>query len=199
MKTKKQKSQLVPTESNTIILALLVLGILILLFFVNFYRKPRMLIRDNYDTIYSPAYGKIMKIEKRSDNTLFLAIFLSPFDIHYQTYPINCIVEKITWDRTGQFNLAYDLDRSSNNEKVIHTLQTAFGNLILSQIAGFLTRRIDYYATPQQKIQSGELLGLIHFGSRVDIILPRANIFQCMVSEGERVEGQDTMIGRYRE
>jgi phosphatidylserine decarboxylase len=172
--------------------------IIILLLLAFFYRYPKETIRvNNEDRVYSPAYGKIMSIKLREDNTLYIAIFLSPLDIHYQFFPISGKVKNITYDHTGKFELAYELNKSNDNEKCIHVISNKHGDFVVYQIAGFLVRRITYYDKIGNNYESGEKMGLIHFGSRVDIIIPNADKFKLQVKEGERVSGSESLLGTY--
>jgi phosphatidylserine decarboxylase len=138
-----------------------------------------------------------MSIKRRDDNTLYIAIFLSPLDIHYQFFPVSGIVKDIIYDKTGKFELAYELNKSNDNEKCIHVINNRHGDFIVYQIAGFLVRRISYYDKINEKYESGENLGLIHFGSRVDIVIPKADIFQLYVKEGDYMSGSESMIGEF--
>ena len=186
--------------TTTIIVAIIIFLIVSIIALVcYFYRKPKTILHLNEPyKVYSPAYGKIMKITKREDDTLFIAIFLNPFDIHYQYIPISGQVQTQTHDHNGNFYLAYELNKSSQNEKSITTIQNQFGLFTIYQIAGYLVRRIDTYVKPQQQVTSGECMGLIHFGSRVDIIIPNASKFTCFVKENERVKASRSVLGEYK-
>ena len=101
------------------------IAVLICIFFflALFYRYPTEVIREgNVDKVYSPAYGKIMSIKRRKDNTLYIAMFLSPLDIHYQFFPVSGKIKDIIYDATGKYELAYELNKSNENEKCIHPL-----------------------------------------------------------------------------
>jgi phosphatidylserine decarboxylase len=176
------------------------IAVLICIFFflALFYRYPTEIIREgNVDKVYSPAYGKIMSIKRRDDNTFYIAIFLSPLDIHYQFFPVSGKVKDIIYDATGKYELAYELNKSNENEKCIHVINNKHGDFVVYQIAGFLVRRISYYDTLNKDYNSGEKLGLIHFGSRVDLIIPKADIFQLYVKEGDYVGGSESLIGEF--
>lgn len=176
----------------------IIIVICILLLLAFFYRYPTETIRErNVDQVYSPAYGKILSIKRRSDNTLYIAIFLSPLDIHYQFFPISGKVKDIIHDHTGKYELAYELNKSNDNEKCIHIINNKHGDFILYQIAGFLVRRISPYDKVGEIYESGEKLGLIHFGSRVDLIIPKADVFQLYVKEGDYMSGSESMIGEF--
>jgi phosphatidylserine decarboxylase len=98
---------------------------------------------------------------------------------------------------TGKFELAYELNKSNENEKCIHVINNKHGDFVVYQIAGFLVRRISYYDTLNKEYNSGEKLGLIHFGSRVDLIIPKADVFKLNVKEGDYVSGSESMIGEF--
>jgi phosphatidylserine decarboxylase len=168
------------------------------LFLAYFFRCPiPKLMPENEDVIYSPAYGRVMKIKHLKNDTVFIAIFLSPADIHYQFAPINGTVRRVTFDYTGEFQLAYHANKSDENEKCITEIQNRHGVFTIYQIAGFLVRRISNYLEPTKPVVTGERMGLIKFGSRVDMILPRASLLKLEVKEGDRVDGTNTVIGRY--
>lgn len=176
----------------------IVLVIALCLFLAFFFRCPiPKLIPNNEDIVYSPAYGRVMKIKHLKNDTVFIAIFLSPADIHYQFAPINGTVQRVTFDYTGEFQLAYHANKSDENEKCITEIRNRHGLFTVYQIAGFVVRRISNYLVPEKQVVTGERMGLIKFGSRVDMILPRASLLKLEVKEGDRVDGTNTVIGRY--
>lgn len=173
------------------------------IFFLVFYRCPIPLIRkSNEDYVYGPGFGRVMKITQEGDN-IFIAIFLTPLDIHYQFSPLSGIIKDIKYDRTGKFSLAYELNKSNENEKAITTITNKHGDFTVYQIAGFLVRRITTFFDVGQKVECGEKMGLIHFGSRVDIIIPKKSKdtkykdFILNVKEGDYVSGFNTLLGYY--
>jgi phosphatidylserine decarboxylase len=183
---------------DLLIKILILIVILICLFLAYFFRCPiPKLIRDNEDVVYSPAYGRVMKIKYLKNDTVFIAIFLSPADIHYQFAPINGTVQRVTFDYTGEFQLAYHANKSDENEKCITEIRNRHGLFTVYQIAGFVVRRISNYLVPSKSVVTGERMGLIKFGSRVDMILPRASLLKLEVKEGDRVDGTNSVIGRY--
>jgi phosphatidylserine decarboxylase len=178
---------------------ILIILILFLSFLLYFYRSPRTkIIHNNFDIIYSPAYGKIININKQEDK-IYISIFLRALDVHYQYAPISGKITDIKYDYTGKFNLAYELNKSNQNEKAIYTIENKRGIFEVHQIAGFFVRRISIFAVKGQQIQTGEKLGIIHLGSRVDIIIPikDANKFELYVEEGQQVCGTNTILGKY--
>ncbi len=166
--------------------------------FFYFYRLPKQkIIPNNFDIVYSPAYGEIMEIKNESEY-IYLAIFLSPFDVHYQFAPISGQFTEIKYDSTGQFNLAYELNKSNDNEKIIYSLENKRGKFIIYLIAGYLVRRISNFTEINKTVYSGETIGLIHFGSRVDIKIPNKNFkLDPNIKVGYKLNGTHSVIGKY--
>lgn len=182
-----------------VLISVSVLYILLLLV-VNFYRKPliQRIRPNNTKEVYFPAFGTVKKVEKIDGNRLFIAIFLSPLDIHYQYMPVKGVIRSIEHDDEGVYHLAFDMEKSRFNEKMIYTIETKHGEMLLYQIAGFLVRRIVTDVKVNQEVETGEQVGMIKFGSRVDLILPNADQFflhpDCTV--GASVT-PDLLVGNY--
>jgi len=184
--------------TSFLILFFLIFVIFVILV-INFYRCPTPIIRkNNEDVVYAPSFGKVLKIIQNDDDSVFVSIFLNPFDIHYQYYPVSGIIKDIKYDHTGNFALAYELNKSNENEKSITTLVNKNGEFKIYQIAGYLVRRIDNYGYVNKVVESGEMLGIIHFGSRVDIIIPKSSNFVLQVKENDIVKGFNTILGYYK-
>ena len=166
-------------------------------FIMYFYRKPSQEISSSTDTVHSPAYGKIMDIKKEHDR-IYIAIFLSPLDVHYQYAPVAGKITDIKYDSTGKFNLAYELNKSNDNEKAIYTIKNDKGKFTVYQIAGFLVRRISVYKEKADDVNIGDTLGLIHFGSRVDLLIENVKDFELLVKEGDYMNGSHSIIGKYK-
>jgi phosphatidylserine decarboxylase len=175
---------------------LVIIFVIVVFTLFFFYRYPTERTRSEPNAVYSPAYGRIMKITKQEDGTLYVAIFLSPLDIHYQFFPVSGYVKQVDYDHTGKFELAYELNKSNANEKCIHVINNEYGDFTVYQIAGFLVRRISPYDKVGQNAVSGKCMGLIHFGSRVDIIIPQEFRFKLRVKEGDYVKAT-SVLGTY--
>lgn len=173
------------------------IGLIFIFFLFYFYRKPNHSIYlNNFNKVFSPAYGRVMEIRERKDN-IYIAIFLSPFDIHYQFIPINGEIIDYKYDNNGKFELAYNLNKSKYNEKTITKLKNMRGIFYIYQIAGFLVRRIENYKKINDKVKTGQTLGLIHFGSRVDLIVPKKD-FILKIKKNQYLNGPDSIIGIYK-
>jgi phosphatidylserine decarboxylase len=168
----------------------------ILLMLLWFYRFDTLILHNIPDcVILSPAEGVISKIIKSSTHT-YVAIFMSPFNRHTQVYPANCKVIKRTYDDSGKFEIVMDLDKSKYNEKYIHTLQmTNGGTATLTQIAGFLPRVI-VASEKLGEYSAGDYLGMIKFGSRIDLLLPN-DLPDGKTLHLSTVEDSPVKIGNY--
>lgn len=166
--------------------------IVVILFLIFFNREP--VVKEIADGLTSPAYGTVYKVSH--DDTLHthtICIVLDVFDIHMQYYPIDCKVLEHTYDRTGKFNLIFDLNKSAENEKLITRVETADGEEIsITQIAGLVTRRIVWVDNADKEVKKGDKLGRILLGSRVDITFP--DTFDVVVKENQYVNGPETTL-----
>lgn len=174
---------------------MIILGIIVILFLLNFYRTPSPRGKFMINEIISPCYGTVTNIEKIENNT-HITWFLSPLDIHMQYCPVSGFIHTTNYDRTGKFYLAYNASKSRLNEKRIHVIQSIWGPITLIQVAGFLTRRIESWVTPDQDVNAGQPIGFIHLGSRVDLILP-SNGLTLEISKHNKVKGGCQRIGYY--
>ena len=149
-----------------------VIPFIILIALMIFYRYKNYTIEYNDNIIVSPAEGKITNITV-SNNRILVSIFLSVFNNHTQIYPVNGKVIDRVYDETGKFDIVIDRYKSRDNEKKIHTITMKNNNIVkVVQIAGFLPRRITSSDTVPLDVEAGEYLGMIKFGSRVDLIFP---------------------------
>ena len=161
--------------TNSLFLVLSVLMFVFLAFTIFFFRDPEREIGKN---IVSPADGKVIKIEKIKDSdvgdSIKVSIFMSILDVHVNRMPMDGKILKI--ERVeGKFFPAYS-EESEKNEKNIILAETKIGKIKIIQIAGIFARRIVCYAKEGKNIAKGERIGMIKFGSRVDLILPKDKV-----------------------
>lgn len=185
-------------------LIIAIIIIVVMIFMSYFYRKPLNTIRNDTDgknsnLITSPAYGtvyEILPVVKNDHQYTHISIFLSPADVHFQYFPTNATFVKTTYDATGKFSLAYEMNKSNENEKSITEIKTKNGDSIfITQIAGFLVRRINTKKFKEgADIKAGQELGMIKFGSRVDVEIPSE--YKILIKEGEYLYGPETIIAR---
>ena len=161
--------------TNSLFLILSVLMFVFLAFTIFFFRDPEREIGKN---IVSPADGKVIKIEKIKDSdvgdSIKVSIFMSILDVHVNRMPIDGKILKIE-KVEGNFFPAYS-EESEKNEKNIILAETKIGKIKIIQIAGIFARRIVCYAKEGKNIAKGERIGMIKFGSRVDLILPKDKV-----------------------
>ncbi len=196
---------LLPAAFLTLIFGLLgwtivtVLGICLTLFIAFFFRNPNRKIPAMPNAVLSPADGKIIYIgedqEKRyiQEKALKLSIFMSMLDVHMNRSPISAKVLKTVYN-PGKFLVAY-AEKSSllNEQNAIILLTENRVKILVVQIAGIVARRIVCYAKPGTVLKRGEILGLIRFGSRVDLYLPLTA--KPTVRVGQKVKAGETVVG----
>jgi phosphatidylserine decarboxylase len=183
--------------NNSYLIGLYIFLLILLLFF---YRHTECEIRVDDTTLLSPCEGTVLKITRRY-GYYYIAIFLSPFNRHTQIYPMNGTVISRRYDNTGEFNVVMYLGKSANNEKKTHYMLTNNGVVMsFTQIAGFLPRVISSDNRVGHRVSAGEYLGIIKFGSRVDVLIPDTDIhgneLKLSVLEGDEVCIGD-IIGKY--
>ena len=157
-----------------------------------FFRDPERTIPDDRQAVVSPADGKIIRLEQK-ENHIFLSVFLSVLDVHVTRAPIEGVITKGEYQE-GRFRVAYDERASVENEQLVITIAGEH-ELTFSLIAGIVARRIRFWKEKGQKVSKGDRIGLIRFGSRVDVMLPLN--CQCTVKIGDRVRAGSSVIARW--
>lgn len=171
---------------------------------LNFYRSPyRRFNGDTEDTVVASADGKIVAIEEVyeeeyfKDKRILVSIFMSPFNVHANWFPINGKV-LLAKHHAGRFMAAYLPKSSTENERstVVMETEDSKHQILLRQVAGAMARRIVTYAEVGEIAHIDEHLGFIKLGSRVDVYLPlRTEIF---VEMDQKVKGNQTVIGKLK-
>jgi phosphatidylserine decarboxylase len=168
---------------------------LLALAFVGFFRDPERTPPDGEDLILSPADGRVVGIRQSGEEGTQVSIFLSPFDVHVNRAPVKGKVEDVRYQK-GRFFAAYKDEASRSNEQnSLRVVDPKGRSLRVVQIAGVLARRIICYVKRGDKLERGQRLGLIMFGSRVDLFLPSGS--KIDVVEGQKVRGGETILGRF--
>lgn len=199
---------LIPCTLLTIFLELMgwkmltVLGILLTLFIAFFFRNPKRKIPVLQNVILSPADGRIIHVgeceEDRflKEKTLKVSIFMSVLDVHINRAPVSGKVLERSY-YPGQFLMAYAEKSSLLNEQNAFVLETEDRlKILLVQIAGFVARRIVCYAKAGDTLRMGEIFGMIRFGSRIDLYLPKH--VKPNIRVGQHVKGGESIIGYQR-
>ena len=158
--------------------AFLIFSLLFYVFILFFFRLPMRTLQPVHDLVYSPADGKVVVIEETEemeyfkDNRLQVSIFMSPFNMHSNRYPVSGKIKYVSYN-PGKNMVAWHPKSSESNERSSIVIETHDGvEILVRQIAGAVARRIVTYAKKDQDILQGDELGFIKFGSRVDIFLP---------------------------
>ncbi|MEP6715275.1 MAG: phosphatidylserine decarboxylase [Terriglobia bacterium] len=158
-----------------------------------FFRDPERLLPIG-PVALSPADGKVVCIVPEGEGHTRISIFLNIFDVHVNRAPISGTITDAVYQK-GKFVVASREIASSQNEQNIVTIRAADGTcVVFKQIAGLIARRILFYKKVGDHVQAGERVGLIKFGSRVDVILGPE--WRVEVSNGMRVIGGTSVLAR---
>jgi phosphatidylserine decarboxylase len=169
--------------------------VLILAVFVCFFfRNPIRQIPDGSNLVVSPADGRVVKISEAEGGAQTISIFLNIFNVHVNRSPISGELKQLEY-RRGRFKAAFDEEASRVNEQNVLTISGTHIQVVVRQIAGLIARRVVCWKKPGHQLQRGELIGLIRFGSRVDIVLPAQ--VKIRVKIGDRVSGGSSILGEY--
>ncbi len=178
----------------------LIPGILFV-FVAFFFRNPPRTIPSGEGILVSPADGTIMDIceifEDRFLNSkaIRVSIFLSIFNVHLNRSPMEGIVKYRSY-RPGKMLPAFKSHVSDINEKNFVGIENNGLRIMVTQITGFIARRIVCWVNPEDRLSRGDIFGLIKFGSCTEIIVP--SDCEILVKKGQKVVGGETVIGRLK-
>lgn len=175
-------------------------GILVFLgiFVLFFFRDPQRTPPADPDTIVSPADGRVMEIVEEPLNGKpgrRISVFLSIFDVHVNRSPIAGRITAIEY-RTGKFYAAMRGRASAENEQNSFFVQGERGEVVFKQIAGWIARRIVCWKAVGDSVIRGERVGMIRFGSRMDIWLPEG--VEIVTRPGQHVAGGTSILARWK-
>jgi phosphatidylserine decarboxylase len=163
--------------------------------FLGFFRDPERTPPDVPGAVLAPADGRVMVITDVDDPFVGpatrLSIFLSPLDVHVNRAPIGGIVRDVEY-APGRFLAAYRPEASEQNERCTVALEGAEARVGVRQISGVLARRIVCRVRAGDRLAAGERYGLIRFGSRTDLVVPRGT--EVRVRVGDRVRGAESVM-----
>jgi phosphatidylserine decarboxylase len=168
------------------------------LFIIFFFRNPDRDVPQDEKLILSPADGKIVLIgpspeeEKAKGRNQMVSIFLSLFDVHVNRSPMKGKITKHKYV-PGRFLPAYKHEASKVNEMNIVEIKNGKNTIKLHQIAGVIARRVVLWKKTGDVVSLGERLGIMKFGSRIDLFLPDNVLIKA--KEGQRVKGGISIIG----
>jgi len=164
------------------------------MFFLWFFRDPGRVIPNAPGAIVSPGDGKVTDasvVNVNGETQARISIFLSVFDVHVNRCPIAGVVREIRYQR-GKYLNAMNTASAEQNEQNIVRMEGEGQVVVFKQIAGLLARRIVFYPKVGDRLQRGQRVGLIKFGSRVDVLLDATAALQVKV--GDRVRGGESIL-----
>lgn len=167
-------------------------------FFLWFFRDPERTIPEDPGAIVSPADGKVTAVSRFADegrNKQRISIFLNVFDVHVNRSPISGTITGVSYQK-GKFENAMSAGSSDTNEQNVVTVRGEGQTVIFKQIAGLLARRIVFNPRAGDSLERGQRVGLIKFGSRVDVVLDENVDIQVKV--GDHVAGGSSILGVLR-
>jgi phosphatidylserine decarboxylase len=167
---------------------------LLALFFLWFFRDPKRVIPDSSGAVVSPGDGKVTDVSAILLDGIprtRISIFLSVFDVHVNRSPVAGVIRQVRYQK-GKFLNAMNPASAEHNEQNAITVEGDGQTVIFKQIAGLLARRIVFNKKVGDTVQRGERVGLIKFGSRVDVLLDASARMQ--VKRGDRVKGGSSVL-----
>jgi phosphatidylserine decarboxylase len=167
------------------------------LFVFYFFRDPQREIPADPSAVVSPADGHVLEIVDESLDGVMghrISIFLAIWDVHVQRAPVSGRIASVVY-KPGKFYAAMRSAASVENEQNIITVQTPAGGLVFKQIAGAIARRVICWKREGEIISSGERIGLIRFGSRVDVWLPMEAEVAVLLKQ--KVKGGESLLAKW--
>lgn len=162
---------------------------------LNFFRDPPRKIPTDPNAVVSPADGRVVAIADEpfeGQAGRRVSIFMSPVDVHVNRSPIAGIIRDVAY-HPGRFRVASQPLASLENERNVVTIQGEQGTIVLKQIAGLIARRIVFWKKTGDSLERGERIGLIKFGSRVDVVVEPEVELQVRI--GDHVRAGSTILG----
>jgi len=167
-------------------------------FCLNFFRDPERIIPSGPYAV-SPADGKVMAIKPDDAGGLRISIFLNVFDVHVNRTPIGGKIASVTYKK-GQFLVASKEDASDANEQNVITVDGVIAGqstrVVFKQIAGLIARRLVCYVKAGTMVETGQRIGMMKFGSRMDVFLGPE--WEVLVKAGQKVVGGSGILARLR-
>jgi phosphatidylserine decarboxylase len=168
--------------------------VLLAIFFLWFFRDPERVIPNMPGAVVSPGDGKVTDVSLTKENgeeRTRISIFLSVFDVHVNRSPITGVVRDVRYQR-GKFLNAMNRASAEQNEQNIVRVEGDGQSVIFKQIAGLLARRIVFQPKIGDRLERGQRVGLIKFGSRVDVLFDPGS--SVVVKVGDRVRGGASVL-----
>jgi phosphatidylserine decarboxylase len=167
------------------------------LFVFSFFRDPERVIPDAPGAIVSPGDGRVVVVTDEEDAGRpgkRISIFLAVWNVHVNRAPAAGVITRMEY-RPGKFLAAMRERASMENEQNVFTLSTDAGEMVFKQIAGLIARRVVSWKQEGERVARGERIGLVRFGSRVDVWVPKDA--EIVVRVGENVKGGSSVLASW--
>jgi phosphatidylserine decarboxylase len=174
-----------------------VVFVCVAIFVFSFFRDPERVIPAEPGAIVSPGDGRVVVVTEEDDAGRpgkRISIFLAVWNVHVNRAPAAGVITKMEY-RPGKFLAAMRERASMENEQNVFTLSTDAGEMVFKQIAGLIARRVVSWKKEGERVARGERIGLVRFGSRVDIWVPKDA--EILVRVGENVKGGSSVVARW--
>ncbi len=174
-----------------------VAAVLLALFVFSFFRDPERVIPTEAGAVVSPGDGRVVVVteeENAGKPGMRVSVFLAVWNVHVNRSPAAGTITHMEY-RPGKFLAAMRERVSAENEQNIFTLSTEAGEIVFKQIAGLIARRVVSWKRAGEKVARGERIGLVRFGSRVDLWVPKEA--EILVKVGENVKGGSSVLARW--
>lgn len=177
--------------------ALMGILLLLLLFTLNFFRDPERVTPGGDGLVVAPADGEVVLIQDVRESEYLrgdgvqVSIFMSPLNVHVNRYPMS---GRVGYYRhiPGEYLVAFDAKSSARNERTLIGLEQPGRKILFKQIAGFIARRIVADVRVGEEVLAGTRFGMIKFGSRVDVIVPKGSAIHVQL--GEKTVAGETVV-----
>jgi phosphatidylserine decarboxylase len=167
------------------------------LFVFSFFRDPERVIPSDPGAIVSPGDGRVVVVTDEEDSGRpgkRISIFLAVWNVHVNRAPAAGVITKLEY-RPGKFLAAMRERASTENEQNVFTLSTDAGEMVFKQIAGLIARRVVSWKKQGERVARGERIGLVRFGSRVDVWVPKDA--EILVKLGDNVKGGASVLASW--
>jgi phosphatidylserine decarboxylase len=167
------------------------------MFVFYFFRDPERTIPSEPGVVVSPADGHVIEIVDELFDAAMghrITIFLAVWDVHVQRAPVAGSIAQVVY-KPGRFYAAMRSASSRENEQNVIYMDTPHGRLVFKQIAGAIARRVICWKRKGEAVALGERVGMIRFGSRVDVWLPMEA--QVIARRGQKVKGGESLLAKW--
>lgn len=183
--------------NNILKYILIIAGIVLALFTINFFRDPERVTPNKNAAVFSPADGKVIIVKDIEDKRFIngkakqISIFMSPLDVHVNRIPISGKVDYLRYIK-GEYLVAFYEKADERNERSEIGITSQWGKVLFTQVAGTIARRIVYNLSEGDSVTAGKRFGMIKFGSRSDVIV--GDDWNLKVKLGDRVTAGETIL-----